>query len=322
LERELIHAVPHIHIPAPRRDPWPSVCVVVATRDRPYLLRRALASVLSQHYPGRLRVAVVFDQVAPDRALADRGARPVDLLENQRTPGFAGARNTGVLAAQGSELVALCADDDTWAPGKLAAQVAALRANPYAVLATCAAEVQYGARQMPLLAGGDELDVARLARSSGRRIYPSSFLARRSALVDGPVGLLAEHAPAACQDWDLVVRAARYAPLAHVDSPLVRVLWRRVPGGGDGVDGQIRALHWMMHHHAEVGQEPAAAARALAEIACWHAAAGRRQAAWRSAVAAVRHRWFSVSALGALAAAAGAFRGRALLGALRYHRLP
>jgi hypothetical protein len=175
---------------------------------------------------------------------------------------------------------------------------------------------------MPLLAGADELDVAHVARSPGRRMYPSSFVARRSALVDGPVGLLAEDAPIACQDWDLVLRAARYAPLTHVDSPLVRVLWRRVPAGDDGVDGQIRALHWMMHHHEEIGQHPAAAARAYAEIACWHAAAGRRQAAWRSAVTALRQRWFSVSALGAMAAAAGAFRGRALLGALRYHWLP
>ncbi len=130
-------------IPTPRRTEWPSVGVVIATRDRPNLLRRALASVSEQDYPGPVRVVVVYDDVQPDWRIARGGDRPVLVLENWRTPGLAGARNTGILAVGDCELVALCADDDTWAPHKLTAQVSLLRQHPEGLFATCAAEVEY-----------------------------------------------------------------------------------------------------------------------------------------------------------------------------------
>src|SRR5688500_10208360 len=50
---------------AERRD-WPAVGVVIPTRNRPELLRKALDAVRAQDYPGPLRVIVVFDQAEPD----------------------------------------------------------------------------------------------------------------------------------------------------------------------------------------------------------------------------------------------------------------
>ena len=44
---------------------WPPVTVIVATRDRPALLERAVRSVLSQSYPGDIECVVVFDQSSP-----------------------------------------------------------------------------------------------------------------------------------------------------------------------------------------------------------------------------------------------------------------
>src|SRR5262245_8746459 len=82
-----------VHIPSPRRSEWPYVGVVIATRDRPYQVRRALESVAVQDYPGPMRVVVVYDGVRPDWHLAHGGARPVLVLENWRRPGLAGARN-------------------------------------------------------------------------------------------------------------------------------------------------------------------------------------------------------------------------------------
>jgi len=41
---------------------WPSVDVVIATRDRLDLLKRAVRSVLDQDYPAEIRIIVVFDQ--------------------------------------------------------------------------------------------------------------------------------------------------------------------------------------------------------------------------------------------------------------------
>jgi glycosyltransferase involved in cell wall biosynthesis len=125
---------------------WPDVGVVIPTRDRPAQLRAALAAVRAQDYPGRVRTVIVHDRSEPDRSLADGGLAHhgrVRVLVNHRTPGLAGARNTGVLALD-TELVACCDDDDEWLPGKLTAQVLALRAQPFAEFASCGIVVLAG----------------------------------------------------------------------------------------------------------------------------------------------------------------------------------
>ncbi|HEV2893829.1 MAG TPA: glycosyltransferase family A protein, partial [Actinomycetota bacterium] len=92
----------------------PPVSVVVPTRDRPELLRRAVTAILEQTYQGPIECVVVFDQSDPDLPWGALPAgRRLVLVRNQRTPGLAGARNSGILAATG-ELVAFCDDDDEW----------------------------------------------------------------------------------------------------------------------------------------------------------------------------------------------------------------
>src|SRR5690606_16150193 len=98
----------------------PKVSVVMATRDRPQLLRRAVSSVLAQDYDGPIEIVLVYDGTAID-ALSDLELPTGCTLRavgNDRTPGLAGARNTGILTATGS-LIALCDDDDEWKPSKL-----------------------------------------------------------------------------------------------------------------------------------------------------------------------------------------------------------
>ena len=89
---------------------WPDVGVVIPTRDRPAQLRAALAAVRAQDYPGRVRTVIVHDRSEPDRGLADRGR--VQVLVNHRTPGLAGARNTGVLALDTAQLALLWVEDE------------------------------------------------------------------------------------------------------------------------------------------------------------------------------------------------------------------
>ena len=133
---------------------WPDVGVVIPTRDRPARLRAALAAVRAQDYPGRVRTVIVHDRSEPDHGLADHGR--VQVLVNHRTPGLAGARNTGVLALD-TELVAFCDDDDEWLPGKLTAQVRALRARPFAEFASCGIVVLAGGQASRRLAGRDQV---------------------------------------------------------------------------------------------------------------------------------------------------------------------
>jgi glycosyltransferase involved in cell wall biosynthesis len=312
-------------IPAPRRTEWPSVGVVIATRDRPNLLRRALASVIDQDYPGAMRVVVVYDGVRPDWRIARGGDRSVLVLENWRTRGAAGARNTGILAVGDCDLVALCDDDDTWHPQKLTAQVSALRQHPGALFVTCAAEVEFGGRRRARLTGRTQVWPEDLSRTRAAALSPSGFIAWQSALAStyerGGIGLLAEDAPGTGGTWDLLLRAARRAPIRHVDTPMVRILWRRSPGREAFIE-EIETLRWMLDRHPELGDDRSAAARIHAEIACWEAVGGRHRAARAAVGEALRTCWHHPLATLALLAVAGCIRGRPLLAALRRQRLP
>ena len=86
-------------------EPLPSVSVVIPTRDRPVLMRRAVEAVLAQRYEGEVECLVVFDQSDPELPDVDiPPGRRLKALRNERTPGLAGARNTGAMAATGELL--------------------------------------------------------------------------------------------------------------------------------------------------------------------------------------------------------------------------
>lgn len=311
-------------IPSPRQLDWPSVGVVIPTRARPYLLRRALASVLAQDYPGPVRVVVVFDNSHPEWELAAHGERPVTVMENWRRPGLAGARNTGILAAGDCELVAFCDDDDTWAPEKLTAQVSAMRARPGTLFATCAIEVEYAGRRTPRLAGTSQVGMAQLTRSRMAMLHASGFVVRQDALATAParggIGLVAEDVPGSHnEDWDLLLRAARYGPILHIDAPLVRVLWGRSSYFADEYSTKISALRWMIARHPEISASRRGLARVYGQIACWEAASGHRTSALQWARAALRRSWREPRALIAVAAAAGVVRIESLLNVLHRH---
>ena len=75
----------------------PSITAVIATRDRPELLRKALRAVFAQDYAGPIDAVVVYDQSPPDPQLSiDFADHPLTVIENTHTPGLAGARNSGV----------------------------------------------------------------------------------------------------------------------------------------------------------------------------------------------------------------------------------
>jgi glycosyltransferase involved in cell wall biosynthesis len=291
---------------------WPSIGVVVPTRDRPTLLRRALAAIAAQNYPGPVHTVVAYDQAPPDPELARTG---VTVLSNGRTRGLAGARNTGILALD-TDLVAFCDDDDAWLPDKLRTQVDALRLAPGADLATCAIEVEYQGRLTPRLAGTGTIDLSRLVESRMAMLHSSTFLLRRAALLAG-LGLVAEDAPGSQnEDWDLLLRAAKRAPIAHVDRPLVRVYWGRSSHFAYEYGTKISSLRWMMARHPEIGGCRPGAARVYGQLACWSAASGRRRDAWRYTRQAVRNNWREPRAAIALAAAARVVKVESVLGLL------
>ncbi|MGO9080637.1 MAG: glycosyltransferase family 2 protein [Streptosporangiaceae bacterium] len=288
----------------------PSVGVVLPTMNRPAQLRTALAAVLGQDYPGDIRAVVVYDRSEPDESLAD-GDR-VTVLANTRTGGLAGARNTGILALD-TDLVAFCDDDDEWLPGKLSAQVAALAAAPSGEFASCGILVDFAGRPTPRLAGQVQVTYGDLLRSRMVMVHSSTYLASRAALVD-KIGLLDEQIPGSQnEDWDLALRAARRAPIVHVDRPLVRVAWGATSYFARQWESKAEALQWMLARHPDIEQCRTGAARVYGQLAFAYACLGQRTEAARWAARALRRNWHERRVPFALAVAAGLVSGDRVL---------
>jgi glycosyltransferase involved in cell wall biosynthesis len=297
---------------------WPSITVVVPTHDRPVLLREVLRSVADQRYPGRLDVLVVFDRNDPDDSLP--GEFPeldIRVIRNDRKPGLAGARNTGILRST-ADLVAFCDDDDQWLPGKLDAQIAALRTAPEAELVSTSIVVRFEGKDSVRLAGTDRVELAHLLRSRMAMVHSSTLLFRRTALVED-IGLIDEDIPGAMsEDWDILLRAARRRPIVHVDQPLVRVLWGSSSFFTQRWDLKFSSHEWMLAQHPDILGDAVGAGRVLAQMAFAEAAMGRRRAAVHRSFAALRHNWREPRAFFALAVAAGVSPGT-VLSALHRH---
>jgi glycosyltransferase involved in cell wall biosynthesis len=262
-------------------DGLPLVTVVIATHHRPELLRVALDAVAAQDYAGPIETVVVFDQSEPDASLArDDRQREVRVVSNtERTPGLAGARNTGILAARG-DLVAFCDDDDSWRPEKIRLQVAALAAEPDALTAVSGITVMYDDRSVDRVPQPGDVTLAQLARRRVMEAHPSSVVVRRSALL-GAIGLVDEEIPGSYgEDYDWILRAAQAGPIAVVPRSLVAVRW------GQSLFSQrwttiLAWIEYALAKHPVLSADPRGLARLLGQRAFALAALGRRREALR-----------------------------------------
>lgn len=281
---------------------WPSVTAVVATRNRPEQLQQAVRSIMAQAYPGDIECVVVFDQSAP--ASVDAGqtdGRRVRVMTNTRTPGLAGARNTGILASD-ADLIAFCDDDDTWAAGKLRLQAGLLAATS-ASFAGSGVRFHYSGhvteREAPGLTGFSDL-----ARSRISALHPSGFLMRREFV--SAIGLVDEEIPGShAEDYDLLLRVAQKELIVAVQEPLVNVHWHRQSYFAERWEAIVEALEYLLRKHPALLEDPQGFARIQGQIAFAQAALGRRAATCRSVIGALRKNPLERRAYLALAIAVG-----------------
>ncbi|WP_435108267.1 glycosyltransferase [Nocardiopsis synnemataformans] len=285
--------------------PRPGVTVVVPTRDRPELLRRTLRAISEQDYSGLITTIVVFDNDQPDPSLArSDGDRPVRVVTNTLTPGLAGARNTGVLAAD-TDLVAFCDDDDTWLPGKLRAQVDVMLDEPGTELVCCGIRVVYDRVEAVRSLDRTSVTFGDLLGSRLTELHPSTFLIRRRAMIDG-CGTVSEEIPGSyAEDYELLLRLARRGPIRNIPEPGVRVLWHRRSHFSGRWRTISTALRWLLDRYPEFALVPRGHARVAGQIAFAEAASGRRRAALRWIGTTVRSRPAEARAYLALAVVCG-----------------
>lgn len=259
---------------------YPAVSAVVPAHKRPLELRAAIAAIREQDYLGPLDVVVVFDRAEPDLTLEVDGERPVRVLTNQRTPGLAGARNTGILNCLG-ELVAFCDDDDMWMTDKLSKQVALFDGYADAPMATTSITVNYEDHSTVRLAGTDTVTHEALLASRMSMLHSSTFLFRREAL-EGALGLINEEIPGSQkEDWDILLRSSALHPVVHLDEPLVKVLWGRSSYFSRRWDTKIESSLWMLEHHPDMAAHRKGAARLKGQLAFAYASDKQRQEAFQ-----------------------------------------
>lgn len=285
-----------------RTSPWPSVTVIVPTRDRPVMLARAVRSIIGQSYPGDIECVIVFDQSEPAEVSVELPlGRRVRLLSNTRTPGAAGARNAGIIASD-APLVAFCDDDDTWDDNKLRLQVEMLDNAPLGFVA-CGMRVHHADRTIDRPAP-DSVSLQELVRKRHPEFVFTTFLLRRDALTE--IGLLDEHVPGSSgEDYDFLLRAARRGPIDAVRQPLADAFWHQQSFFSQHWQTIADGLEYLLGKHPELTADPRGRARIEGQAAFAHAALAHRAAAWRASLRALRGNPLERRPYLALAVAAG-----------------
>ncbi len=252
-----------------------AVTVVIPTHNRPVLMQRALESVLDQKYDGEIEVIIVFDACDPfDPPVVIPRGRSVRTVVNERTRGLAGARNTGIVLAT-HDFVAFLDDDDHWLPGKLDARCRTSTTRPAPPWSAV-----HGARRRRT-----HLRTARAGRAgpssgphprSDGRLHSSTFVFRREDLL-GPVGLVDEDLPGSYgEDYDLLLRTAKVAPIVVVNEPLVSVTWSGQSFYFGRWGAYAEGLTYLFERHTEFADDRRATGRIAGQIAFARAANGER----------------------------------------------
>lgn len=248
-----------------------------------------MSRILGQDYAGPIECIVVFDksEVTPiDVATSE--TRRLHLMANDRRPGLAGARNSGILASTGA-LIAFCDDDDEWLPGKVVAQTELLEAHPETAVVGCHIALNGSNGRITRPDQVTAVDFDALLRSRVFELHPSTIMARRDRVIDD-IGLVDEELPGSyAEDYDWVLRAARHAPILLVDTPLVRITWQTGSLFANRWNTISDALVYLLDKHPEFAVSHVGSARIEAQIAFANAALGRRRASARWAFRALRH---------------------------------
>ncbi len=221
----------------------PKISVIVRTRDRPELLREALASLAANTYRPA-EIVLVNDGGAPPSVPADFPRR-VKIVELESNRGRAAAANAGIAAA-GGEYVTFLDDDDLAEPEHLATLAGLVRAAGVRIAYTDAAVGVYE------LDGGVAPEGGKRNlgwRCTERRIPYSrdfdpelllfdNYIPFNTLLVERRLieqaGELDDQLPF-FEDWDYLIRLAALAPFHH----LARVTceYRHFRGGGHHILG-------------------------------------------------------------------------------------
>ena len=200
------------------------VSVVIPVFNGAPFVAKAVASVRAQGH-GAVEILVVDDgSTDGTQEVLKRLEQNDDIRWFQRSHGGpARSRNYGIAAAQG-QFIALLDCDDVWLPGKLAAQLAVMRARPDVGLVHTDFEVRFedGTVEERVAARSSREPMVQ-AFAGGHVALPSTLLIRKAVL--DQIGSLDPELYGS-EDSDLTIRLFRVTTFECIDEVLVHKLQR------------------------------------------------------------------------------------------------
>ncbi len=194
--------------------------VIIPTRNRKDLLKRAIISVLSQDWPN-IEI-IIIDDASSDgtrellQMLSNEDCR-MKYVCNDAPSGGSKARNQGIKMASGV-YVAFLDDDDVWKSQKAKEQIYLLKSDTQLSAVTCDFKIFYPnlpftrTKKMPSKPSIDDL-------------YVSNFLGGASMCLTYRQLLLSvngfDEDLKSCQDWDLWLKLAEKGNIGIVNRSLV-----------------------------------------------------------------------------------------------------
>jgi glycosyltransferase involved in cell wall biosynthesis len=199
------------------------VSVVIPAYNAERELAQAVDSALAQTI-GDLEVIVVDDGSTDGTlAVAEGFGDPRVRAVSQQNAGAAAARNTGIAQTTGTYVAFLDADD-VWLPSKLERQLEVLESRPDTHAVQCGAywvdeELRLLSVRRCKPSGDPLLDTLRFRNMPAAM---SALIVERSKL-DEMGGF--DPSLAILEEWEMMIKAARYCNLASIPEPLILYRW-------------------------------------------------------------------------------------------------
>ena len=222
------------------------VAVITRTKNRPVLLARAFASILSQHHQNwHLYLVNDGGEQAPVDALIEQYdtafAGRLTVIHHPVSQGMEAASNAALRVAEG-DFIVVHDDDDAWHPDFLSECISFLEApenNRFAAVATSCEVIHeeivgdavIERLRMPWSFWKDRIDLMDLLRTNN---FPPICLLIRKKVVD-TIGPFNANLPV-LGDWDYNLRIMLISDIGTIGKPLA-YYHHRVPTGATGVYG-------------------------------------------------------------------------------------